>query len=387
MTSIVTVTPASQTVKASKDGVAEHAFSVTNITGAPLGIGAEVLVEPPAQEGWFSIEGPAERQLAVNETDQITVKAKLPAGTAPGTYKFKLQVYSTAKGRAGEDVTEGPTVSVEMPTPEEKPIRKQDEVKKPFPWWIVAVAAAVVLLVGGLVTWLVWPKGGEIVMPEVAKKMTIEDARKALKDLGLENIKEESTETAEVAPGFVFKQEPQTGAPVAKDAPVTLWVAKPAAEVAVAIPVPNVVGLSLEIAQQQLTGAGLKAVKQEPAVATLEFKVGEVTRQVPEAFSKAKPGDAVTLWVAGDSVKVPTVKGDTLQNALGKMTAAKLLVKVTGDQDKLNQGVVSTTPPEGQVVLAGSEVSIHMPGNLRIYIPALKLQQLHAMPLLHAIPR
>jgi beta-lactam-binding protein with PASTA domain len=371
MTSIVTVTPASQSVKAGRDGVAEHAFSVTNITGAPLSVGAKVLVDPPAQERWFAIQGAAERELAPNETDQIAVKANLPADAQPGKYNLRLLVFSAARGDAGENFTEGPTVSVEMPAPE-APVKKPDDAKKPFPWWIVAVAAAVLLLVGGLVVWLLVPKGG-VTVPEVAKKMTIEDARKALQEAGLGVIKEETTESGEVAPGFVLKQDPQAGAQVAKDTPVTLWVAQAPAEVAV--PVPNVKGLRLEVAEQQLTGAGLKAVKKEPAVATLEFKPGEVTRQVPEAFSKAKPGDAVALWVAGDSVKIPAVKGNPLPSALTKMSAAKLLVKVTGDQDKLNQGVVSTTPPEGQVVLAGSEVTIHMPGNPLAIIQKLQLQR------------
>jgi len=295
------------------------------------------------------------------------VKAKFPADAKPGEYKVRLQVYSTERGRAGEDFTTGPTVSIEQLPPTDDGNGTQEESKK-FQWWIPAVAVAAVLVLGGVAAWVFWPSGG-VEMPELVDNLTVDQARQALQDVGLSNIKEEAMETADVAPGFVVKQDPSAGAKVAKDAKVTLWVAKPPGAVTVAVP--NVVSLPIQSARQKLTDAGLK-VKENPPVATLDVKAGHVKSQSPEATSPpVAPDTEVTLTVAGDSVKVPNVKGDSLSAAIAKMTAAKLLVKVTGDQDKLNQGVVSTSPPEGQPVLVGSEVTIRMPGQI-VWIPVNK---------------
>ncbi len=308
MTSIVTISAPSQSVKASKEGLAEHAFSITNITAGRLALGTKILADAPAEESWFTIEGAAKRELAPNETDQVVVKVKLPADGRPGEYKFSLQVYSTERGRAGEDFTNGPTVAVEMPEPSVGPIPVVPKGSGGFKWWMAALPAAIVLVVGGGIAWYLWS-----------------------------NDEEEKPDVVNVMP----------------------------------VEVPNVVRLPLEAAEQKLTAAGLK-VQKNPPVGTLEFKAGEVTQQIPEAFSNVEPGSVVSLWFAGESVKVPSVKEDTLQAAISKMTAAKLVVKqVTGDPDKVNQRVVSTTPAEEQVVLAGSEVTIHMPGQV-IAIPVLK---------------
>jgi len=367
MTSIVAISAASQGVKANRQGQAEHAFSVTNTTSGRIGIGIRIMVEPPAQASWFSIDGNDTRDLATNETDQVVVKAKFPADAKPGEYKVRLQVYSTERGRAGEDFTTGPTVSIEQLPPTDDGNGTQEESKK-FQWWIPAVAVAAVLVLGGVAAWVFWPSGG-VEMPELVDNLTVDQARQALQDVGLSNIKEEAMETADVAPGFVVKQDPSAGAKVAKDAKVTLWVAKPPGAVTVAVP--NVVSLPIQSARQKLADAGLR-VRENPPVATLDVKAGHVKSQSPEATSSpVAPNTVVTLTVAGDSVKVPKVKGEPLAAAISKMTAAKLLVKVMGDQDKLNQGVVSTSPPEGQPVLVGSEVTIRMPGQI-VWIPVNK---------------
>jgi hypothetical protein len=68
------------------------------------------------------------------------VKINPPAGTAPGSYRFKLVALSAEN--PDEDYTEGPSVTVKVPATE-KP-------KKKFPWWILIVLLLV--LVGGGVT-------------------------------------------------------------------------------------------------------------------------------------------------------------------------------------------------------------------------------------------
>jgi PASTA domain len=136
------------------------------------------------------------------------------------------------------------------------------------------------------------------------------------------------------------------------------------------VKVPNVVRTPFEQAAEELQRANLMVVKKETK-ATLEFAPGEVMQQDPAASTSVDPGATVSLLVAGPSVRVPRVKGSLLANALQQMAAAKLFVKVRGDQDKLGQPVVDTSPAGDVVVLEGSEVTIMMPGSRRILDPSV----------------
>ena len=61
-------------------------------------------------------------------------RSRLPTGTKPGTYSVRCD--AVAEENPDEDFTEGPSVSFEVAA---------EEKKKGFPWWIVAVAAVVIL--------------------------------------------------------------------------------------------------------------------------------------------------------------------------------------------------------------------------------------------------
>jgi beta-lactam-binding protein with PASTA domain len=128
-----------------------------------------------------------------------------------------------------------------------------------------------------------------------------------------------------------------------------------------------VVSLTFDDAKRELQEKGFVVQPMEPPAATREFRPGQVTLQVPPARSPAKRGSPVRLQVAGQSVEVPRVAGETLQAAMAKLVSSRLVVSgVTGDQDKLGQAAIGTSPPEGQLVLTGTEVTIRMPGGLRI---------------------
>jgi hypothetical protein len=65
---------------------------------------------------------------------QITV----PPGASAGDYTFRLDVVDLAN--PDDNFSEGPTVKFVVPAPV--------PVKKPFPWWIVAVIVGILILVG-----------------------------------------------------------------------------------------------------------------------------------------------------------------------------------------------------------------------------------------------
>lgn len=142
------VKPATETVKLDAKRHAEVSFTVFNRSGGAITGRAEVQPEPPAQQSWFS--PPTTLQLAPDESGPVTVKIDVPESVPEGTCKFRLNVISPSKRTGEDESSEGPLVTVQVgPLPKPEPTG--------FPWQLVA-AAALVLLIGGVAAWWLWPR-------------------------------------------------------------------------------------------------------------------------------------------------------------------------------------------------------------------------------------
>ena len=117
-------------------------FTVSNVTSGA--VRARLLVTPGvgAQASWFSVVGSSERALPAAGTVTVEVAVRVPVEVAAGSYSF---VVGAALEESPDRVVSGPTVTFAVP----------EVAKRPFPWWIVIVAAAAVLVlaVGGLGIW------------------------------------------------------------------------------------------------------------------------------------------------------------------------------------------------------------------------------------------
>jgi hypothetical protein len=288
MAKVFNITASNNSVKLDAAGNGEVSVTISNTLGRSLR--GRAVAKPLGNTGkdWLSIEGSAERDFDTQTAHQYTVKITVPPGTEAGTYTFRVD--GICLENPDELYDEGQSIAIEVKSSEAPPEPK-------FPMWIIPVIVGIVLIIGGITTWLL------------------------LRDKG---------------------PEPKP---------------EPAAEVSVL----NVVSLPFDKARGQIEGQGLEVKKSGPK-ATLDFKPGQVMKQSPAAFSSVPQGQTITLTVAGDSVKVPRVKGQTLQTAMQKMSDKRLFVKVTGDQNRLNEKVVDTSPKGDAVVLKESQVTIQMPG-------------------------
>ncbi|MFL5345380.1 MAG: hypothetical protein ACJ8AT_11330 [Hyalangium sp.] len=136
------ITAATESVNLNASGQGELAFTVSNALRVPVRVRAAVMMAGQGRPEWVSVSGGAERDLAPDGTQQFTVKFQIPPGTPPGRYTFHLLVTNVAN--PDEQYAEGPTVAFIVP--EAAPV-----TKKPFPWWIVALAAGVLIIVGAVV--------------------------------------------------------------------------------------------------------------------------------------------------------------------------------------------------------------------------------------------
>ena len=140
------VTSAGQRLRLDSNGAGQASFTVTNTSAQALK--GRMLTRPhaPAKPEWLSVVGESDRDFAPNAAQQVVVQLNVPPTAPPGSYAFRLDAVSQAE--PDEDFTEGPSISFDVeppPTP----------TKKRFPWWIIAVAAGIVLLIViGIVIWL-----------------------------------------------------------------------------------------------------------------------------------------------------------------------------------------------------------------------------------------
>ncbi len=144
------ITAATEQVNLSGEGEGELPFTVSNALRVPVRARATVMVSGEAQREWVSVSGEPERDFSPDGTQQFTVKLQVPKGTKPGRYTFRLLVVNVAN--PDEQYAEGPTVAffvAEAPEP----------VKRPFPWWIVALVGGVILIVGVVVAILIGSAG------------------------------------------------------------------------------------------------------------------------------------------------------------------------------------------------------------------------------------
>lgn len=148
-------------------------FPVRNLTAKPQT--GRIRIEPlgGAKAEWFSLEGapttsPAEldRDFDASGNQVAVVKVTPPAGAPAGSYTFQLKVI--AEHDPDTDVATGPAVGFSVAAAPVAP-----PVKAKFPWWAVAVAAVLVIAVGGGVGYFALRKTEDpnaVLLPVMANK-------------------------------------------------------------------------------------------------------------------------------------------------------------------------------------------------------------------------
>ncbi|HEY7148948.1 MAG TPA: Stk1 family PASTA domain-containing Ser/Thr kinase [Gaiellaceae bacterium] len=127
------------------------------------------------------------------------------------------------------------------------------------------------------------------------------------------------------------------------------------------VAVPYVVAMREDLAVQKLNEKGLDATVHRQSNATI--KEGNVFDQRPEAGVRLDKSSAVDIFVSTGpaKVKVPDVMGESSDDAVAALTAAKLKFKVLNVFSKEDADtVVAQSPVGGKVVDQGSTVHINI---------------------------
>jgi len=194
-------------------------FGVTNKTGEGLTARVSVQIQGDGKAEWYQVQGDPERLVAAGESQTVTVVAKIPAATPPGQHRIKLRAINV--NDPDNDSTDSAAATVTIPAV----VPVTPGTKKPFPWWILAVAAGVLVLVIGVIIAVVVMSGGSKAPNVVGQPY--EEAVKLLDKAGYKTVKRIAKETGEKPPETVLDQTPAAEAKAKKTETVLLTVAAP----------------------------------------------------------------------------------------------------------------------------------------------------------------
>lgn len=188
------------------------------------------------------------------------------------------------------------------------------------------------------------------------KGKTFDEAKAALNGIGLgiERAGEESSDT--YAQGQIVSQSVEAGTKVEKNTTIKVTISSGVGE----IDVPSVLGLDRETAEAELTENGFLAnsnFEYSESVAS-----GMVISQSPEAGSKAKKGDTVSLIISRgpEPIVMPDVLNKPEEEARAALANLKLNVSTTSDysNDVPEGNVISQSVVAGKAVEQGSTITL-----------------------------
>ena len=337
------------------------------LTGSPPGSGTGVdLIRQRASE---KVSPPSSMGVKVpRELDAIVMKAC--ALETEDRYVSADLMAQDLRALAGDGLAEAPPVDLlldhvtgEIRLPDMEPTtfvsgrtrKKQLRQRRARARLLIVLPLLLLLIAGGAKAagWLFAPE--MIPVPDL-----VGDARgnaaAALQEQGLELEITGRERTGEVEPGQIISQTPSSGE-IEEGSAIQVVVSAGYPK----LPVSDVVGLSLEAAQQRLRLHKLEVGKVEHVYS--QKPEGEVISQAP-ADGELEWHSKVDLVVSKgpEPVEVPGVVGQKAADAVAAVEAAGFVaVTVEAYSDDVEEGKVISTDPEGsQVVGKGSEVRIYV---------------------------
>lgn len=244
---------------------------------------ARIRIEPlgGARPEWFTLAGaaptsPLEIEQDIDAGNTLTVEAavKIRPQAAAGSHSFRLRV--TSESAPDTDFAEGPAVAFEVAAPkapEPKPTK--------FPWWAIAAAVVLLVVIGGAVAFLAWPKGLDVAL---VKGKPFAEAKAIAAAKGFPDIKAE--------PGKPGGYDPaqQIVVDVGKDASgATVLLVDPG------VAVPELARASAVDAARKLIDIGILPNQNPQFDSRSDFADGVVTRTIPPAPTPVALGGSVTI--------------------------------------------------------------------------------------------
>ena len=205
--------------------------------------------------------------------------------------------------------------------------------------------------------------------------LTVEQAESKLKDIKV-NYKISSEEySSDIEKGKIISQDPKEGYKILEKGTISIVLSKGTETVKVpllntidivlskgteTVKVPKVAGSTYEEAESSLSDLNLNVEKIEET--SQKIQEGVVIKQDPKENTEVKAGDTVKVYVSkGTGIKqvaVPSVVGETEENAKKSLTEKGFEVSVTYEEDtkKSNGEVLKQSLDVGKTVDEGTKI-------------------------------
>ena len=173
----------------------------------------------------------------------------------------------------------------------------------------------------------------------------------------------------DVAEGLVIRTSPNVGSEIREGATVTLTISS-GREV---VTIPDVTGLTLAEATQEIEGAGLvlnQSIREENSD---DYPAGTVIQQNPQPGGETSVGASITLTVStGPSlVRVPVITGMQWSQAESNITSLGLVPDIYYVDSLLPEGQVISATGQGTELARGSTVTVEISNGMLIEAPDL----------------
>ena len=190
--------------------------------------------------------------------------------------------------------------------------------------------------------------------------MTTDEAKTALSQKGLSNVKVSEQQSDTISAGKVISTDPEADTEVEKDAEITLIVSSGTSTVQV----PSVASMTVTKAKSTLAAEGFNAVEGSKVYSDT-VKAGLVAYSNPKGGAQASKGATITLYISKGpkqtTTTVPDLMGMTKAQAKEALTAKKLVLGSvsTAYSDNVSKNRVCVqSKAEGTEVKTGSTVDI-----------------------------
>ncbi len=318
---ILTLRNADNTTRRPKPKKSPDKATTVNIPPTPIGFKKNPKPVTSSKPQWKTYAGGSAR----------------PSEELPPTEKRKSKIITIS--RSGDLI----------PEPEEVPEKPKRKVSGP----LIGAAAALVVVLGVLIGFGFHDRANNVQVPNFIGQNINEVLGNREYQFDFDTV---YTYTPDTDLDVIIAQNPVASVRhVKKDSPVKLTVNSKEAEVSI----PVLSKLSETVAVNTLKSLYLES--NIVIVNNDEFSDGMVVSSEPANGTKVKVGTVVTLYVAQNSVAVPSLLGKTLQQATDELTAKGLTIgDVTYDySDEYDTGCIMSQgiEPETKVV-KGTAVTV-----------------------------
>jgi len=311
--------------------------------------------------------------------DPMAADATMAMPMGANTAAMPVRNPDTGTSRAVIDTTRA--VPASAARAQDEPVEEYYEPPSRTGVFVVMLALLMVGLVG--LIWYITNQLGEADDgAEVAEDVVLErvpvvvgktetDARNDLGEAGFRNIEVQYELSEDIEPGLVISQNPEGNIDFDVTETVTIVVSQTLEQV----PVPDLSGLDLSEAQQQLAALGLTFdLEREPSD---EFDLDQVIRTDPEAGEDVNTNSQVKLIVSSgpDQIAMPSLQGMSEAQASDVLNGSgftNFIFERRGSATVPEGQIIESSPPPGQPTSPDQAIKIVVSsGPQQVQIPPL----------------